>query len=246
MTKEEKNEMYRKNLQKHIKGRKTKIISLIVLPVAGVVITLLLSGAGKAKQNEIAEATVLGSMPVGEFLEDNESGSAIYTGKIEAIDPAISLDESGEYISYHHKVVREVTIREKDSDKIETETTTISDDSDSCSKIKMDDVVVPYKCFHSLPLYSTTKAEGAASNQLVTTFSYTPSKVEGTFLLKCKNGEVTSAQYYESADVAGEINRGFGMARTIIWILIVAIEIFLVVDIIKTTKTIKLVGDKIQ
>ena len=43
MTTEEKNEMYRKNMQKHIKGRKSKIIALAVLPVAGIAVTLLLA-----------------------------------------------------------------------------------------------------------------------------------------------------------------------------------------------------------
>ena len=57
MTTEEKNEMYRKNMQKQINGRKSKIIALIVLPVAGVAITLLLSGIGKAKQSELAKAS---------------------------------------------------------------------------------------------------------------------------------------------------------------------------------------------
>ncbi len=246
MTTEEKNEMYRKNMQKHIKGRKSKIIALAVLPVAGIAVTLLLGSVGNARQNEIANATVLDTMSVGEFLEKNGTGSAIYTGEIKAADPVYCADEGGEYISFLREVKQEEKIYDKDADKYETNTTTISSDSDTCDEIEIDDVVVPTGRFHELPLYSKTRSEGAASNQFKTSFSYTPTHLAGTFFLKCENGEVTSARYYESADVAGESKRGFGTARAIIWIFIVGIEIFLLVDIIKTSNAIKNIEGKIQ
>ncbi|MCR5687614.1 MAG: hypothetical protein K6G58_06295 [Lachnospiraceae bacterium] len=246
MTIEEKNEMYSKTVQKHIKGRKSKTIALIVLPCVGVAISLLLSGAGKIKQTEISEATVLDSMSIGEFLEQNANGSAIYTGDIKAVDPAICSEESGEYISFHHTIKQEITIYDEKSEKYETETTTISDESDSCPKIEIDNIIVPTGRFHDLPVYSKTRSEGAASNQFKTNFSYTPAHLEGTFFLKCKNGEVASVRYYESADVAGEINNRFSIARVIMWIFIIGIEVFLVIDIIKTSKTIKIVESKIQ
>ena len=103
-----------------------------------------------------------------------------------------------------------------------------------------------YRSFHGLPLYEDTQSEGADSNLRKTTFSYIPASVDGTFFLKCKNGEVNSVQYFESEDIAGESKKAFDMARIIIWAVIVAIEIYLVYSIIKTSKAIKLIGEKYQ
>ena len=246
MTKEEKNEMYRKNREKQIKSRKSKIIALIVLPLVGVALTLLLGALGKSRQTELESATVLDGVSIGEFLAQNGNGTAVYTGTIKAVDPAVSSDEGGEYIKYRRTVEQVEKIRDEENDKYDTVTTTLSDDMDHCSEIKIDDVIVDYSAFHELPSYADTKTEGASSNQFKTEFSYTPAQVDGTFYLKCKDGKVSSAQYFASDDIAGENKSSFNLARIIIWLLVIAIDIFLVVDVIKTTKAIKLIGEKYQ
>ena len=87
-------------------------------------------------------------------------------------------------------------------------------------------------------------ADWEDSNQFVTDFSYVPARVDGTFFIKCKDREVSSVQYFQSTDVAGESSRLFGIARVIIWLVVIALEIYLVVDVIKTTKAIKIIGEK--
>ena len=224
MTTEEKNEFYNRTLQRNIKSRKSMIIALAVLPVVGVAITLLLGGIGKSVESEIAEATVLDSMSIGEFLEQNETGAAIYTGGIKAVDPVACEYEDGEYIYFDRKVEQETKIYDKKADEYQTETTLISSDGDYSGEIAIDDVVLPYDVFHGLPVKTRTSTEGAKSNLYKTTFRYTPRIVDGTFYLKCKNNEVNSARYYESADVAGEVGSGFGTARVIMWILIIGVS----------------------
>ncbi|ETP73826.1 hypothetical protein UYO_0080 [Lachnospiraceae bacterium JC7] len=237
MTKEEKNEMYRKNRQKQINKRKSKFVSLIALPIIGVALTLFLGLLGDTRQNELATATVLDSMSIGEFLKKNWNGSAIYTGTIKAVDPVSIIEESGEYIELRRTVERIEKITEKD--KTETQTSTISDDSLSCDEISIDDVIAPYRIFHDLPSYGNTSSEGPDSNLVKTDFSYVPSTVEGTFFLKCKDGVINSAQYFKSTDVAGESQNAFTLGRTLLWIIIVGLEIYFIFDIIKTTKIIK-------
>lgn len=237
MTKEEKNEMYRKNQKKQINKRKSRFVSLIALPVIGVAITLFLGVLGDTRQNELASATVLDSMSVGEFLEKNRDGSAIYTGTIKAVDPVSSMEESGEYIEYRRKVERIEKITEKD--KTETKSSTISDDRDSCDDIAMDDVIVKHRAFQDLPSYGQTSSEGPDSNLVKTDFSYVPSSLEGTFFLKCKNGEVSSAQYFKSEDIAGESKKAFDLGRGLLWIIVIGLEIYFIVDVIKITKIIK-------
>lgn len=246
MTKEEKIEMNRKRQEKFIKQRKNRIIALIVVPVAGVALTLALGFAGNSRQNELKSATVLDTTSVGEFLKQNDNDKAIYTGKIKAVDPVSIKEESGEYIQLHRTVERVEEVYDEEKDKYETKTKTISNDSANCDEIEIDDVVVKYSAFHGLPLYGETKTEGAKSNQLQTEFSYVPAELEGTFFLKCKNGEVSSAEYFKSTDVAGESSKAFSLARIIMWAIIIAIVIYLVYDIIKTSKTIKIIGEKYQ
>ena len=244
MTKEDKIQMYRKNQEKQIKSRKSKIIALIIVPVIGAALTLLIGTIGNNRQNEIASATVLENRSVGDFLGQNDSASAIYTGTVKAVDPVSIIEEHGEYISLHRKVEREEKIYDKDSDKYDTKTKVISDDNDHCSEIEMDDVVIPYSFFHNLPSFSDTRSEGAASNLTKTTFTYTPSEIEGTFFLQCEKGKVTSAQYYGSEDVAGESKRGFVIAKVIIWIIIIGIVIYLILGIMRASEAIKNIEEK--
>ncbi len=246
MTKEEKNEMYRKNKEKKVKSRKSKIIALIVVPVIGVAVTFLLGTLGQNRQNEIASATVLDSMSIGEFLEKNDNGSAIYTGTIRAVDPVSIREESGEYIMLQRKVEREEKIYNKEADKYEKETRTISNDNDNCSEIEIDDVTVPYRSFRDLPTSTNTYKEGPDSNLTRTTFSYIPSSLDGTFFLKCDNGKVSSAQYYASEDIAGESKRGFGMAKVFIWLVIIVIEAVIVLNLRNTSKAIKNIEEKME
>lgn len=246
MTKEEKNEKYRKNREKQIKSRKTQIIVLIVIPIIGAALTFLLITVGKSRQNDIEAATVLDSMSIGEFLEKNESGSAIYSGTIKAVDPAFVKGKSGDYIMAHIKVEREEKTYNEETKKYDSNTTTLSDDSDTCEEIEIDDVTVPYKAFHELPIYTNTKSEGPDSNLEITTFSFTPEEVEGTFFLKCDKGKVSSARYYGSEDVAGESRKVFNMAKILIWVTIIVIEICLVFSIIKKSKMIKNIDTKIN
>ena len=203
-------------------------------------LTLLLNAMGNSRQTELGSATKLDSMSVGEFLAQNENGSAIYTGTIKAVDPVSIRQESGEYISLHRKVEQVEKIYDKEKDKYETDTKTISDKRGNCDEIEIDGVVVRYSSFHDLPSYEQTDSEGADSNLRKTTFSYTPASVDGTFFLKCKNGEVYSVQYFKSEDIAGESKKAFDIARIIIWAVIIVIEIYLIYDIIKTSKAIKL------
>lgn len=237
MTKEEKNEMYMKNQKKQINKRKSRFVSLIALPVIGVAITLFLGVLGDTRQNELASATVLDSMSVGEFLEKNGNGSCIYTGTIKAVDPVSSMEESGEFIEYRRKVERIEKITDKD--KTETKSSIISDDSASCDEIEIDDVIVKHRAFKDLPSYGKTDSEGPDSNIVKTDFSYVPSSVEGTFFLKCKDGEVSSALYFKSQDVAGESRKAFDLGRVLLWIIVIGLEIYFVVDLIKINKIIK-------
>ena len=189
---------------------------------------------------------MLESKSIGDFLAENGNGAAIYSGTIRAVDPVSIRQESGEYIMASRKVEQEETTYDKEKDKYETDTRTISDDYDYCHEIEIDDVTLPYKKFHSLPEYTNTSSEGARNNLRKTTFSYTPSSLEGTFFLKCRNGGVASVQYYDSPDVAGENRKGFSMARLLICIAVIVIEAVIICSIVKTSKAIKNVGQKIQ
>lgn len=244
MTKEEKLEKYSKNREKHIKNRKAQIIAMIIVPVIGIVITLIVNFAGNSRQAEIEAAAVLDSMSVGEFAGQNANGTAIYTGTVSAVDPVSTRRKNGDYIYYHHKVEQVTKVYHKESDKYDTSTMTLSDESDTCREIAIDDVILPYAAFKNLPVYGETSNEGADNNYEKTTFSYTPYSVDGSFFLKCKDGKVSSASYYASSDVAGESRKIYNSARIIMWAAIIVIEICLVISVINTSKAIKFNGEK--
>ena len=239
MTQQEKDEFNKRHFDRIANEKKSKTIWAIVIPVIGIIITVLIGFAEKSKQGDIASATVLDSQSVGDFLGENQNGGAIYTGTISAVDSASIRGEDGDYIYIHRKVENEREIYNEETEKYERETTTYSDDSDHCDEIMIDDVVAKYSVFHSLPQYSENHSDGAKSNKMITTYTYTPSSVEGTFFIKCKDGEISSAEYYKSADVAGESQKGFGVAKVLIWLAIIAIEIYLIVKIISAAKILK-------
>ncbi len=239
MTQQEKDEMNRRRTERMAKDNKGRIIAAAVVPVIGIAISLAVGFAGKSKQDDISSATVLSGQSVGQFIEENDNGSAIYTGTVTAVDPAGIRGESGDYIYIHRKIENEQKIYNDETGKYDTEKYTISDDSDSCDEITIDDVSASYNCFHSLPTYSEEHKDGADSNLMKTSYSYTPASVPGTFFIKVKNGEISSVDYYKSADVAGESRKGFGLAKVLIWLIIIVIEILLIVKIIKTGKIVK-------
>lgn len=236
MTQQEKDEFNKRHFDNISKGRKSKIVCAIVFPLVGIIITVLIGFAQKSRQSDIASATVLDSQSVGDFIDENENGTAIYTGAIYALDPVSVRGEREEYIEIRRKVEREEKIYNEETDKYETETTTMSNDSAHCDEIEIDDAIAGYRAFHSLPTETETYSEGANSNKIKTTYSYVPAKVEGTFLIKVKNGEISSADYYASTDVEGESRKGFGIVTVLIWLAIIALEIYLIVKIVSATK----------
>lgn len=239
MTQQEKDEFNKRHLDKMTKERKSKIICAAVLPVIAIVITILIGFAEKSKQGDIASAKVLDSMSVGEFLEDNENGTAIYTGQIRAVDPVSVKGIDGEYMMISVKIEQEQKYYDDEAEKYVTDTTTLRNDYDNCDEVEIDDVVASYSVFHSLPQNNKTHSEGANSNKRKTTVTSISRIVEGTFLLKCKNGEISSAEYYKSTDVAGESQKGFTIAKVLIWLLIAAIEIYMIVKLVSVSKAIK-------
>ncbi len=239
MTQQEKDEFNRRHNEGLAKGRKTKVILAVVIPVVGIILTVLIGFAQKSKASDLASATVLDSQSISEFLNENPDGSAIYTGTISAVRPVSVRGEDGEYIMISRKIERETKEYDEESQKYVRDTQTISDDSDHCDEIEIDDITLPYSKFSDLPRSSDTYSDGADSNKIKTTYSYIPASIDGTFFLKCKGGDVDSAEYYASRDVAGESQKGFGAATAFMWLAIIVIEIVLIVKIISVSKILK-------
>lgn len=239
MTQQEKdefNQRRRTQLQKDNKGR---IRWAVIIPAIGLVLTVILGAVGKAKQGDIAATTVLDDMSVAEFIDDTNNGAAIYTGTATAVDPVTVKGEDGAYIMIRRKVEQEQKIYNEEEDKYEYEEETISDRSASCEEIEIDDAVVSYDDFHSLPREEEVYTEGADNNRMKTTYTYIPESVDGTFFIKVKDGEISSVEYYKSEDVSKESSAGFGLAIVLIWLTVIVIEIILIVKIVKMNKAIK-------
>ena len=134
---------------------------------------------------------------------------------------------------------QEQKIYNEEEDKYEYEEETISDRSASCEEIEIDDAVVSYDDFHSLPREEEVYTEGADNNRMKTTYTYIPESVDGTFFIKVKDGEISSVEYYKSEDVSKESSAGFGLAIVLIWLTVIVIEIILIVKIVKMNKAIK-------
>lgn len=239
MTQEEKDEFNKRRTDRLAKDNKTRIIWAIILPVVGVVLSVAIGFAGKSKQGEIASATVLDTQSVGEFLNENGNGTAVYTGTASAADPVSLRDEDGEYIRISRKIEEEFKVRDNETDKVDTETNLVSDDFECCDEITLDDVTIPYSVFHDLPSGTDTNNDKRGDYNIKTTYSFIPASVDGTFLIKAASGEIVSAEYYKSNDIAGESSKVFSLAIVLIWIVIIAIEVFL---IIKTVRIAKVLG----
>lgn len=221
------------------KQRKGKITLAIVLPVAGLVISLILGAVGANKKSELAAATVLDGITVGDFLDENPNGSAIYTGSANAADPVSVKGADGEYISIQVTVEQIQKTLNKETDKYEEEVTELSDRRDHCEQIELDDMIIVYDAFHQLPEETEVYKEGPESNEFKTTYKYIPRIVDGTFFIKCKDGDIDSIEYYKSADVGKEAGSTFGLAIVIIWLIVIVVEIMSIVKIISLGKVLK-------
>jgi len=233
MTQQEKDEMNRRRIDNLAKERKSKIILAIALPVAAIVLTLIIGAIGAKKQGDIADATVLDNMTIGDFLDSEGSGAAIYTGTARAVDPVTDKDEGGEYIKIRRRVEQIQRVRNEKEDKYEEETTELSDRSAHCEEIELDDMIIVYDVFHSLPEVTKSNSEGPESNEFRTEYTYIPSIVEGTFYIKCSNGDVDSIDYYESEDVGQQSKSRFGLVIVLIWLAVIVIEVIAIVRIVK-------------
>lgn len=239
MTQQEKDEFNQRRKAQLQKDNKGRIIGIVVTAVIGLVLTVILGAVGKAKQGDIAAATVLDDMSVADFVDDTGNGAAIYTGTVTAVEPVTVKGEDGAYIMIRRKVEQEQKIYNEEEDKYEYEEETISDRSASCEEIEIDDAVVSYDDFHSLPREEEVYTEGADNNRMKTTYTYIPESVDGTFFIKIKDGEISSVEYYKSEDVSKESSAGFGLAIVLIWIAVIVIEIILIVKIIKMRDVVK-------
>lgn len=239
MTQQEKDEMNSRRMERLAKERKNKIVWVIVLPVAAFVISLIIGAAGMSKQSEIADATVLDGMTLGDFLEKEGNGNVIYTGTAVASDPVTVKGEDGEYIMIRKKVEQIQKVRNEQEDKYEEETTEISDRSAHCEDIELDDMIIVYDAFHSLPTTTEHYSEGPDNNEFRTEYTYIPASISGTFYIKCSNGDVDSIDYYESEDVGGQSKSRFGLALVLIWLAVITIDIVMIVKIVKLGKVLK-------
>ncbi len=239
MTQQEKDEFNQRRKAQLQKDNKGRIIGAVITAVIGLALTVILGAVGKAKQGEIASASVLDDMSVAEFVDDTDNGAAIYIGTVTAVDPVTVKGEDGAYIMIRRKVEQERKIYNEEEDKYEYEEETLSDRSASCEEIEIDDAVVSYDDFHSLPREEEVYTEGADNNRMKTTYTYIPESVDGTFFIKVKDGEISSVEYYRSEDVSKESSAGFGLAIVLIWIAVIVIEIILIVKIVKMRNTVK-------
>ena len=239
MTQQEKDEFNQRRKAQLQKDNKGRIIGAVITAVIGLALTVILGAVGKAKQGEIASASVLDDMSVAEFVDDTDNGAAIYTGTVTAVDPVTVKGEDGAYIMIRRKVEQERKIYDEEEDKYEYEYETLSDRSATCEKIDIDEVIASYDDFHSLPRKEEVYTEGAKDDQRKTTYTYIPESVDGTFFIKVEDGEISSVEYYRSEDVSKESSAGFGLAIVLIWIAVIVIEIILIVKIVKMRNTVK-------
>lgn len=241
MTQQEKDEFNQRRQERLKKDNKGRIKWAIIIAAIGLVLTIIMGAAGKAKQGDIESATVLKDMSLEEFISENDNGAAIYTGAIYAVDPVTLKGESGSYIMFRRKVEQKTKEYNEDEDKYEYDTQTLSDRSKNCEKVEIDGVEVDYDDLHSIPKEEERFTDGADSNQMQTTYTYISDGLEGTFFIKVKDGKVSSAEYFSSEDVSAQSKAGFGMVIVMIWLIVIVAEIVFVVKFIKTNKIIKTV-----
>ena len=232
MTQQEKDEMNSRRMERLAKERKSKIVWAAVLPVVAIVLTLIIGAVGAAKQSDIADATVLDGMTLGDFLDTEGNGNVIYTGTAIAVDPVTEKDEDGEYIMIRKRVEQIQKVRNEE-DKYEEETTELYDQSEHCEEIELDDMIIVYDVFHSLPKETERYSEGPDNNEFRTEYTYIPASVSGTFYIKCSNGDVDSIDYYESEDIGQQSKSRFGLVIVLIWLAVIIIDVIMIVKIVK-------------
>lgn len=239
MTQEEKDRMNQKRMERLGKENRSRLTAAIVLPVIGLILTVILGFVASRRQTEIGAATVLEDMSVGEFIEENDEGAAIYTGAIYATDPVKIKGDDNEYILMRRVVEQEEKVYGDNDDDYKLETTVVSDKSKHSDEIQIDDVIVDYDAFHSLPKKEETDSAGSGDVRNITKYTFIYDGLEGTYFIKCKGGKITSVEYFSGEDVAGQSSAMFGLAIVILWLIILAADIFLLVKFFSIKKVIK-------
>ena len=210
-----------------------RIIIVIVLFLLGVAATAGLRTFNKMETKDIESATkISGGMTVGSFLNQKEGDRAIYTGSISATDPVSLKGENGQYIKIKLDHERKERVYNNDEDKWETTRRTISKESEKCKELLLDDVKVPYSKVHSLPEEQETERSG--DDEYI--YTYTPAVVDGTFYIKCKDGDIESVKYFESVDVAGETSKTNTVAIVCVWLILIIISAVIIVTGVKGKK----------
>ena len=199
----------------------------------GIILTIIIRLIEGGKQSEIKSALILyGDTTVGQFVSQNDGDSAVYTGSISALDPASIKDVEGEYISVKEEIEVEDKVYNSDKNKYEKEFRTVSKDSAHCKDICIDDEIADYKVFSSLPEDYKQYRDGKYRY----TYRTIPRVVEGSFLIKCKNGKITSIKYYESSDLQGETRDTFNTILILIWLCIIIIDAYFLYGYFKYNK----------
>ena len=239
MTQEEKDQMNQKRMERLKKENKSRIKYAIILPVAGLILSGVIGFIGSGKQSEIKSATVLEDMSVGDFINDNAEGAAIYTGTIRAVDPVRLKGDDQNYILMGRQIEQEEKVYDDNGEDYKLETTPVSNKSKHCEEIQIDDVAVDYDLFHSLPKEEESDRQGNGDSRMITTYTYITDGVEGTYFIKCKDNKITSVEYYSGEDVAAQSSSMFGLVIVIIWLIVIAADIYLIVKYFSLKKVIK-------
>lgn len=213
-----------------------KILVLILMLLAGVGATAGMNALNNRETQEIEGATkISGGMTVGGFLKDNQGDRAIYTGSISAVDPVSVNGEKEKYIKVKLEVEREEEVYNEDKDKWETTKETVYKETEKCKDLLLDDVNVPLSKVHELPEEHNEEKSGDKTYE----YTYIPSVVEGTFYIKCKDGEIDSVKYYKSVDVAGENKKSNLLAIVFIWLILIVIGAVIIATDVKGRKRAK-------
>ena len=224
MDQQEREKMNLTRKEKAKAKNKKRLIAAGIIAAVGVVLTIILLIAEKNVQSNIRSARVLHeSMSVGQFLEQMDGDTAIYRGSISAVDGAKINGEDGEYIKIERLIEREREVFNSDKDRWETEYKKISDDKAHSKEIRIDDVTVKYSVFSGLPEDRNVEKEGDRRY----TYTTIPYKVEGSFLIKSKDGSIASVKYFSSDDMEGETSDTYGIGIFLLWVLVMGIDGYL-------------------
>ncbi|MBR4759581.1 MAG: hypothetical protein IK078_05470 [Lachnospiraceae bacterium] len=203
---------------------KKRLIAAGIIAAVGVVLTIILLIAEKNVQSDIRSARILDDgTTVGQFLEQMDGDTAIYRGSISAVDGAQIYGEDGKYIKIERLIEREREVFNSDKNRWETEYKKISDDKAHSKEIRIDDVTAKYNVFSSLPEERNVEHDGDRR----CTYTTIPFEVEGSFLIKSKDGSIASVKYFSSDDMEGETSDTYGIGIFFLWLLIIVIDGYL-------------------